>query len=154
MADEKIYKDCYLCKKKVDLNGRTTITIHPEPILYAHLRCENELNRQQNISTARGVNVRSIANANTVKASFRVCCNHNETKIPCTTTMNAIKKIFNNVVKIQTTKPYDGAEDMCVIGTAIIKPSMRKQFENDLKIKINKNEFSIKIKKSIVNLHQ
>ena len=68
--------------------------------------------------------------------------------------MKAIKKYFNNVVKIQATKPYDDTEDICVIGTAIIKPSMRAQFEKDLKNKINKNERSIKIKKSIVILHQ
>ena len=112
-------------------------------------------NVQQNaVTAAKNVHLQSIVNANTVHVDFRVCCNHEENTHPCTIAINAIKKYFNNVVKIQATKPYDDAEDMCVIGTAIIKPSMKAQFEKDLKNKINKNEPSIKIKKSIVTFHQ
>ena len=95
----------------------------------------------------------TIAKANTVRADFRVCCNHKSSSVVCTKTMDALKKNFNNIVEIQATKPYGSTEDMCVIGTAIIKPSMRAQFEKDLKNKVNRTS-SIKIKKSIVTLPQ
>lgn len=88
-----------------------------------------------------------------MRADFRICCNHTSSTLVCTKTINALKRNFNNIVEIKATKPYDTTEDMCVIGTAIIKPSMRAQFEKDLKNKINRTS-SIKIKKSVVTLPQ
>lgn len=99
------------------------------------------------------MSIATITKANTVRADFRVCCNHRSSRLVCAKTMNALKKNFNNIVEIQAAKPYGTTEDMCVIGTAIIKPSMRAQFEKDLRNKVNKTS-SIKIKKSVVTLPQ
>ena len=99
------------------------------------------------------MSIATIAKTNTVRADFGVCCDHKSNRLECTKTMNALKKNFNNIVEMQATRPYGTAEDMCVIGTAIIKPSMRAQFEKDLRRKVNKTS-SIKIKKSVVTLPQ
>lgn len=115
---------------------------------------QSTIMKQNSVTPARNAKIQSIVGARTVKADFRVCCNHQENLNPCKATVNAVLKNFNNVVKIQTAKPYEDTDDMCVIGTAIIKPSMRAQFEKDLKRKINKNERSIKVIKAIVALHQ
>ena len=97
------------------------------------------------------MNIATIIKTKTVKADFRVCCDHKNNKLACIKTMDALKRNFNNIVAIQATRPYGTTENMCVIGTAIIKPSMRARFEKDLKSKINKTS-SIKIIKSIVAL--
>lgn len=97
------------------------------------------------------MNIETILKTPTVRANFRVCCNHKNDHLVCTKTMNILKKNFNNIVEIQAVKAYGTTEDMCVIGTAIIRPSMRARFEKDLKDIVNKTG-SVKIKKSIVLL--
>lgn len=84
---------------------------------------------------------------------FRVCCNHaTNSSTRCIRTVKAIRKQFNNIMEIKTTKPYGSTEDMCVIGTAKIKASMRTQFEKDLKkLKID-SAGTRKIKRAIVSL--
>ena len=88
-----------------------------------------------------------------VEVDFRVCCNHKaNSSTACTLTVKAIRKQFNNIVEINAVKPYGSTEDMCVIGTAKIKASMKTQFEKDLKkLKINSTG-TRKIKRAIVSL--
>ena len=40
--------DCYLCGHEVDPDGPATVTINPEPILYAHSHCHDKLERRYN----------------------------------------------------------------------------------------------------------
>lgn len=87
-----------------------------------------------------------------VEADFRVCCNHKGNSTACTETLNAIRQQFNNIIEIQATKPYGETEDMCVIGTATIAPSMRAKFEKDLRNLHVHSRRSIKIKKAVVTL--
>ena len=117
-------------------------------------KTQSTIIQQNPVTPARSADIQSIARARTVKADFRVCCNHQKNQNLCTATVDTILKNFNNIVKIQTAQPYKGTEDMCVIGTAIIKPSMRAQFEKDLKDRVNKSKSSIKVIKAIVALHQ
>ena len=88
-----------------------------------------------------------------VEVDFRVCCNHKaNSSTTCVRTVKAIRKQFNNIVEINAVKPYGSTEDMCVIGTAKIKASMKTQFEKDLKkLKINSTG-TRKIKRAIVSL--
>ncbi|MDA7941935.1 MAG: hypothetical protein MPJ06_03830 [Nitrosopumilus sp.] len=92
-----------------------------------------------------------MATQKAVAANFRVCCNHGKTSKACTHTIEAITENFFNITKIKAVRPYGDAEDMCVIGTAMIRPSMRAKFERDLKgVKIRGG--SGKITKAVVVL--
>ena len=51
------------------------------------------------------------------KVDFQICCNYQENET-CTSTINMIKKNFNNVIEYQTVKPYGDTEDICVIGNS------------------------------------
>lgn len=99
------------------------------------------------------MNIAAIAKAKTVRADFRVCCNHKDNRRACIRTIDVLRRNFNNIVEINATRPHGTEEDMCVIGTAVIRPSMRSQFEKDLKDKINRAG-PVKITKSIVTLPQ
>ena len=84
---------------------------------------------------------------------FRVCCNHTTNgSAACMSTVKSIRKQFNNIVEINVTKPCGSTEDMCVIGTAKIRASMKTQFEKALKkLKIDSTR-TIKIKRAVVLL--
>ena len=74
-----------------------------------------------------------------VNVDFRVCCSHKDHNEPCRDTMLAIRDNFFNIIKINTVKPVENSEDMCVIGKAKINPKKRKSFEDRLsKIQIGK----------------
>ena len=68
------------------------------------------------------------------EVDFIVCCNHekNHTKI-CTSTIDAIRGKFNNIITMQAIKPRGESEDMCVIGTAKIIASKQEKFRRELK---------------------
>ncbi|MDA7941924.1 MAG: hypothetical protein MPJ06_03775 [Nitrosopumilus sp.] len=68
-----------------------------------------------------------------VAADFRICCNHGKTSAPCTHTIEALTEKFLNITEISAVRPDGDTEDMCVIGTAMIRPSKRAMFERDLK---------------------
>jgi len=99
------------------------------------------------------MSTQTIIKEELVEVDFRVCCNHSKNNADaCIATMNAIRQNFNNVITLMPTKPYGKAEDMCVIGTALIVPSMKEKFRKDLKqMKINSTG-SRKIKKAKVRL--
>ena len=95
----------------------------------------------------------SIQKPKLVEVDFRVCCNHSaNSSAACISTVKSIREQFNNIIEIEATKPYGSTEDMCVIGTAKIKASMKTQFEKDLKrLKIDSTG-TRKIKRVIVSL--
>ncbi len=99
------------------------------------------------------MSTQTIIKEELVEVDFRVCCNHSKNNsAACLQTMNAIRQKFNNIITIMPTKPYGKAEDMCVIGTARIAPSMKDKFRKDLK-HLQINSFGTrKIKKAKVRL--
>ena len=99
------------------------------------------------------MSVQTILKEDVIEVDFRVCCNHTKNNSEaCLATMNAIQQQFNNIVTIMPTKPIGKAEDMCVIGTARIAPSMKEKFRKDLKnLKIGSSNLR-KIKKAKVRL--
>ncbi|MDA7953600.1 MAG: hypothetical protein MPJ05_07300 [Nitrosopumilus sp.] len=82
---------------------------------------------------AAGSGARQKHHGGCVEANFRVCCSHKDTSKPCNHTIEAITGTFFNVTKIRAVKTHGGAEEVCVIGTAVIRPSARARFERDLK---------------------
>ena len=87
----------------------------------------------QNPATPSGMGVGKKAAGDLVEAEIMVCCNHKRTAGACTDTIQALIDNFLNIREINGVKAIDGTEDMCVIGTALIRPSMRARFERDIK---------------------
>ncbi|CAI9832592.1 hypothetical protein IBTHAUMO2_870007 [Nitrosopumilaceae archaeon] len=86
-----------------------------------------------------------------MEADFLVCCNHGKSPGACTHTVEALRDNFLNISEISAVKPFGDTEDMCVTGTAMIRPSMRAKFEKDLKeVKIRGK--GKKITKAVVTL--
>lgn len=68
-----------------------------------------------------------------VNVDVRLRCADREHKKMCAELRDTLLERFNNIKEAETTKAYGGAEDFCVIATAVINPKNKAKFERALK---------------------